>query len=149
MAGGSLKTYDLKQVYLTLGGYRIGGYGEAGGIDFEFGADILETTVGADGDAVVSRTNNQSMTCSITVMETSHSYRRLAEMMDAQAEEEEIGRLEFLMEDELNGDKVTAERAAFVKRPAPSKSKKVGERTFVLFLAKAGKKVKLGASITR
>ena len=88
-----LKTYDLQSVYLTLGGYRIGGYGEDGGIEFEYSADIGELKTGADGQSVFSRINNPAMLCTITVMETSLSYKQLADLMQAQAALETIERL--------------------------------------------------------
>lgn len=142
-----LKTYDLKSVYLIIGGYRIGGYGAEGGIEFEFGAPIGEPTIGADGAAVFSRNNDDSMTCRITVLETSKSYRDLATLMAAQREEAPIEALNFLMRDDINGDQVKDQYATFMERPAPSKAKKAGERVFVLFLPNAASTAQFGASI--
>jgi len=143
-----LKTYDLQSVYLTLGGYRIGGYGEDGGIEFEYSADIGELKTGADGQSVFSRINNPAMLCTITVMETSLSYKQLANLMQAQAALEQIERLEFSMEDEINGDKVTEQYATFIARPVPSKGKAAGERQFKIALPNAATTAKFGANLS-
>lgn len=143
----SIKTYDLASVYLLVGGYRLGGFGEEGGIEFEYGADIGETKVGADGQATFSRNNNDSMTATITLMETSKSYRDLAALMQAQIDAETIEALSFRMEDEINGDKVSARYATFLTRPTPNKGRAAGERQFKIFLPNAAAEAKFGASI--
>jgi hypothetical protein len=142
-----IKTYDLASVYLIIGGYRIGGYGEEGGIEFEYGADIGETKVGADGQATFSRNNNDSMIVTITVMETSKSYKDLAALMQAQIDAETIEALAFLMEDEINGDKIRAAYATFLTRPTPNKGRTVGERAFKVFLPNAATEAQFGANI--
>ena len=95
--------------------------------------------------------NNYAMYVNITVMETSKSYRDLADLYTTQATQRPIERLNYLHEDELNGDKVTDQYAAFVQIPAPSKARAAGERVFRLLLpnAAAPTKLKLGQSIAQ
>lgn len=143
-----VKTYDLKAVYLTIGGYRIGGYGASGGVSMAYGADIATPTVGADGEAAVSRSNDNSMTATITVMETSKSYRDLATLQAAQMAQEAITRLEFSLEDEINGDKFSDQYAVFLNRPDVAKGKGVGERVFKVFLGSAAETAKFGSKIS-
>lgn len=142
-----LKTYDLASIFILLGGRRLGGFGEEGVIEFEFGSDIGEPTKSADGDVTFSRSNDHSMIATITLMETSKSYRDLAEMMHTQQAQEVIESLAFLMSDEINGDKITDNYATFLTRPAPNKGKKVGERQFKLLLPNGAKDAKYGADI--
>lgn len=150
MSSTPLKTYDLNEVFLLVGGRRIGGYGEDGGIEFELAADRGEVAVGADGQVTFSRTNNNLVMCNITVMETSKSYRDLADLYTTQAAEAPIEALDFLCEDEINGDKVQDQYATFVQVPVPSKGRVAGERVFRLALPNAADptKLKLGQSIT-
>jgi len=88
-----LKTYDLASVFLLIGGYQIGGFGEDGAVSFEYGKPVASAKVGGDGQAVVSRNNDYSMTATITVMESSKSYKDLFTLYSAQQEEEAFERL--------------------------------------------------------
>lgn len=141
------KTYDLKAVYLTIGGYEIGGYGADGGIEFANGSPIGEGVVGADGQGTFSRNNDQSMTCTITVMETSRGYRDLATLARNQASQTPIDALSFICRDVINGDEVSEPYAVFMEHAAPSKAKAAGERVFVLWLPNGREDAKYGASI--
>jgi len=143
-----LKTYDLASVFLLIGGYQIGGFGEDGAVSFEYGKPVASAKVGGDGQAVVSRNNDYSMTATITVMESSKSYKDLFTLYSAQQEEEAFERLEFRMEDEINGDKVADQYCAFLELPAPNKARSASEREFKVFLPNARKTLKLGNNIT-
>jgi hypothetical protein len=142
-----LKTYDLNAVYLLIGGYQIGGYGADGGIEVEWTSPIGEMTIGADGLGTFSRNNDASASVTITVMETSRSYRDLATLMQAQDAEESISALGFLLRDEVNGDEIAEEYPVFTDRPGVSKTKKAGERVFKLNLPSAALNTKFGSAI--
>ena len=143
----SLKTYDFRQVTLVIGGFDIGGYGDDGGIDVEWGADVGEMSVGIDGEATFSADNNESATVTITVKETSRSYRDLAGLYTTQKAQRPIEALNFLMRDAINGDEVKDRFAAFLSLPGMSKGKTAGERVFVLALPNARANAKFGNSI--
>ncbi len=143
-----MKSYDLASVFLVIGGYTIGGYGEGGAIEFEFPTNDADYIVGADGQVVVSRTNDKTMICRITVLETSRSSRDL----DALAVEQhsaggEITPLAFLCRDQITGDEISEASPVFLKRGAPSKGKSVGDRTFEILLPAGRSGFVAGASI--
>lgn len=140
------RTYDLKAVDLVIGGVVIDGFGPDDAIEFEWASEIGESTVGADGSPVFSRYNDQRLMCRITLLETTQGYRNLAALMAAQAAQEAIQPLSFLMRDRINGDEVHDRFATFMERPTPSKGRTAGTRTFRLVLPNAGASVLYGAS---
>lgn len=142
-----LKTYDLDKVLGTLGGYRIGGHGETGAFEFEMASDIGDHSVSADGQVTFSRNNDKRVILTITVMETSVSYKDLGVLMKAQQLQSPIEPLVFFMQDSINGDEVEEQYATFLTRPGPSKGKKVGERQFKLLLPNAADMIAWGAKI--
>jgi len=144
------KTYDLKYGNrILVGGVLIGGYAEDGGIEYEYGSDVFEPLVGADGQATVSMLNDNSMTATLTLMETSPAYRDLMILLTAQINVVKLGLpvppLPFVHADSRNGDAVFSGFCVFLNKPAPSKSRTVGEREFRLFLAQAADNITLGA----
>jgi hypothetical protein len=142
-----LKTYDFSRVLLIVGGFEISGYGEDGGIEFEYPSDTLEHVAGADGQVTVSRTNDNRMIAHITVMETSRAYRDLATLARTQAAQLAIGPLPFLMRCLTTGDEVPEQFAAFIQLPTPNKAKTAGERVFDILLPNAKKLAKFGSNI--
>ena len=129
------KTYDLRHVYALVGVYDISGYGEDGSIEFEWMEDLGELTVGSDGEEIVfSRNNNNVLTVTITLMETSTAYRDMMGLMAAQQALIAIVPLPFMMIDANNGDSVVDSYAVFLTRSAPSKGKKAGSREFKIAL---------------
>lgn len=141
-----LKTYDLKYVTLIVGGMLISGYGEEGGIEFEYSQDIGEVTASADGSPTFSRFNNGIVLCTITVRESSDSYRDLGMLLNAQQLQMEIQPLPFLMNDLINGDNIADQYAVFVQRPGLNKAQEVGDRSFVLALPTAAHTILYGPS---
>lgn len=142
-----LKTYDLKKVLVTIGGYRIGGWGNDGGIELAYQSPVGELSTGADGQSTFSRNNDPVMIATITVMETSRSYRDLYTLARAQAATDAITPLAFLLKDPISGDAVADDYATFVETPAPSKAKTAGERVFVVALPNARDNSKFGELI--
>ena len=132
--GQIMKTYDLSKVILVVGTFKVGGYGEDGGIEIEQAADIGEVTVGADGESVFSRNNNRLLYVNVTVLETSAAYKNLAAAMKIQEALPIIIPMPFLMQDLINGDSVQNAYCTFVQRPGMAKGRKVGTRTFRLAL---------------
>ena len=143
-----LKTYNIAGNTVILQGYDLGGYGEDGGLEYEFAEDIGEMTVGALGDSVFSFNYNDLMYVNITVLETTKTYRDLFTLMSVQMEALRNGLpitpLSYYHADASNGDVVKSAFAVFVQRPAPSKSRTVSERVFRLALPNAGESLVLG-----
>ena len=127
-----VKVYDLKSVVVTVGTVRVEGFGPNDAVQFEWGDDLAVPEVGADGQVTVSKINNRSMACVLTLMSTSESYRRLALLMDQQwgvstgITPPILVPLPFVMADPLIGDLVTDETFVFLSRPAPSKGRQAG-----------------------
>lgn len=134
----SLKSYDLSAVVCTLGPILVGGYGEEGGLEYEWAAPIGEFNVGATGLTTFSRNNNGLLFVNITVMESSLAYNLLGAAMKAQELTPfVIVPIPFFMKDFINGDQIATATSVFEARPTPSKGRTVGERVFRLGLPKA------------
>lgn len=133
-----VKNYDLKHHNLvSLGGILIGGYGEDGGIEYEYDSDQFEYVVGADGEVTVSAQNNNAVIVTITLMETSKTISELETLRKSQLIQAQIGPippLPWLHSDRRQGDKILEATAVFLDRPAPSKTRNAGERQYRLLL---------------
>ncbi len=140
-----LHSYSLMDVFLTVGGIPISGYGADEGVVIEPSADIVEITTGATGLDVASRINNFGATMQITVLEAARSYRDLGALMKAQ--ELEVGAilpLAVQMIDIVNGDKISASHGVFLSRPEMSKRSRVGTRVFGLYLPNGMRNAEFG-----
>lgn len=128
------KTYDIQYNYITIGGHRIGGFGDEGVAEYEHASDVVEVAVGADGEVTFSRTNNFLMFVNITVKENSRSVRILDELFRAQQATPTILPLPYIHRDVLNGDQVRDQYAVFVQIPGPNKGRTASDRVFRLAL---------------
>ena len=133
-----VKNYDLKNHNtVTIGGVLIGGYGEDGGIEYEYDSDQFEYVVGADGEVTVSAQNNFAMIVTVTLMETSKSISELEGLRRTQLAAAAIGPIlpmPWLHIDRRQLDSVVEAQAVFLDRPAPSKTRNAGERQFRILL---------------
>lgn len=68
-----LATYDPKQVVVTIGSHIVSGFGEDTFIEIETTEDLWTLTVGAGGDGARAKSNNESGTIVITLLQTSDS----------------------------------------------------------------------------
>lgn len=141
-----LKTYDFKENDIVVGGHRLSGFAEDGGVEYDMASDIAEHISGADGQVTASKNNDNRMVATITVMETSRAYAVLAELMQSQQQSKTYGPLPYLHRDNINGDLVKSKYAVFLNRPGPSKARAAGEREFRILLPYAADKVKFGPS---
>lgn len=66
-----LKTYDPKQVILTVGGAVINGFADGTFISVERSNDMFAKVVGADGITSRAKSNDKSGTITITLAQTS------------------------------------------------------------------------------
>lgn len=141
------KNYNFKDGnILIIGTEFVGGYGEDGGIEYEYPSDRYEDVNGADGVTTVSKLNDDRVYVNITVMETSKSYRVLANLQKTQEAQLIHTPLPFIHNDQINGDNVADSYCLFKTKPAPSKARTAGERVFQLMLPKgAGNSLALGS----
>lgn len=129
------RSYDLKLVVCTVGGVPISGYGEDDALEFEWASDLVEKTKSADGKVTYSRLNDRECVCTITLMATSKAIPLLQALLETQHGDNLgiappiIVPMPFLMTDPSTGDNVVGE-CVFENRPAPSKSRTVGEVEF-------------------
>jgi hypothetical protein len=70
---GLVKTYDTSKVTITFGGVPIGGFTDGSFIKVTPAADLFVQKVGADGEIVRSRSNDNTHTVDITLMQSSPS----------------------------------------------------------------------------
>lgn len=148
MANTPAKSYDLGRVQLSVGGQRIEGFGPDAAVAYERSAPLGTITTGADGQHTFSRSNNHGMIATITCMETSLGYKKLAALQKVQASQYPISALAYSMYDPGNGDRVVDQYAVFIEAPAPSKGAEVGTREFKIFLPNAGDNALFGDLIS-
>jgi len=134
-----LKTHDLEQIFATLGGYRIGGWGETGGIVFERASDVIEDSVGASGEVTVSRLNDNRVYATITCRANSETAKVLGQLWRAQQAQPTITPLPFLSIDNNTGSEISDQYAVFKSVPIASQERTVGELEWVLLLPNAGR----------
>lgn len=76
-----MKTFDPKQVVITFGGHLLDGFAEGTFVKVERAKPLYETTVGAYGDAVRTKSNDRSGSVMVTLMQTSSSNDALSQML--------------------------------------------------------------------
>lgn len=133
--------YNLKANTLVIGGVVVSGFGDDGGIEYENNSELVELSMGADGDPTFSELNDDTLIATITLKESSPSYRALAELLKTQLTTRRttgtIDPLAYLHRDPVNGDIVQCFEAVFMSRPTPSKGRTAGDREFKIALPHA------------
>lgn len=153
MAIQTLKTYDLDEVYCTVGpvggesAVRIDGYTDDGGIEFDTNSDLGSMSIGNTGLPVFSRNHDELVMATITISEMSVVTRRLAALLDLQRDQSPIEPCPFFLKDTINGDQIEDEYGVFMTLPTPDKSSEAGGREFQLALPNARDKIQLATNI--
>lgn len=143
----AVKNYNFKDGNLIIiGGERVGGFAEDGGIEYELAADTYEDVNGADGITTISQLNDPRMYATITLMETSKSYRVLANLWRIQKEQLIKLPMPMIHKDIINGDETKEVQAIFMAPPVPSKARTAGEREFRILLPNGVDFMQLGAN---
>ena len=126
-----MKTYDPKQVILTVGGRQITGWADGTFIEVERDADAYELTVGADGDAARSKSNNRAGKITVTLLQTSEGNAVLSGF--AAADELSNGGVVAIMARDKSGASFfVADQAWVQKYPKSGYSKNIETREWVL-----------------
>lgn len=68
-----LKNYDVKQVYVIVGGVAMSGFADSSVVEIARNESLATLQVGADGEATISRSNNNSGTFKVKLQQTSPS----------------------------------------------------------------------------
>jgi len=130
-----MKSYNFGRVQMMVGGFRIQGFGDDGGISFEAAQDQITASTGADGEATISRSNDLSGTLTITLKETSGSNQVLEDFLTLQRFGTGITyNVPVLMEDVSTGEFVTSLQSAVMGWPTRTKTREASEREWKLYL---------------
>lgn len=139
------KFYNFKSNIILINGIRIQGFGDEGGVEYEFADDAQRHTSGADGQVTVSRVNDYRMIATFTVKETSTGYTILSALMQDQlAVTDRLNPLPYVHIDPVNGDLIRSSHAVFLTWPEPSKARDAGDREFQILLPNAAAEVIFG-----
>lgn len=129
----TLRTYDPAAVSVIFAGIPISGYADGTFVSVEQSEDSFALTVGTDGDACRSKTNNRSARVTLTLLQSSqvndllsavHNLDRLSPNGD--------GIAPFLMKDNTGTTICAAEKAYIVKPATVSYGREVESREWVI-----------------
>jgi len=126
----ALKSFDPKQVYITVGGTLIKGFGDDM-ISVDRDNPLWELTVGCDGEATRVKSNDASATISITLQSTSPSNDYLTGIA-RDDETSNAGLVPFDLKDNMGTTTFKAVTCYIEKIPETSYGKSVSDRVWVL-----------------
>lgn len=131
MAASLPKLYDLTQVVLIVGGYTISGFGDGGAVEIAPVSAAAESSIGADGQATYSRTNDRRAKVTITVRQNSLAHRNLGTLFEAQQAAPRLLPSAFLLIDSATGERMSAAYFVFTERPTIAHGKAISDRVWV------------------
>lgn len=135
MAGG-VRTYDPKNIILTINGIPISGYSDGTFLEIDRNEPTWNTVVGADGLVTRGKTNNFSGTLTVTLKQSSPSNDILSGIM-ALDEVSNTGVFPVLVKD-LSGDSIYFAGSAWINQYANSTfDKAITDRQWSITLAQA------------
>lgn len=127
----SVKRYDPKDIIVTLAGAPMEGFAEGTFVNAERTNDSFQTVVGADGEGARAKSNDQSGTVTVTLMQTSLSN----DILSAQLTLDELqgdGVFPLLIKD-LNGLTIIAAESAYIQKPpAAGYGRELEDRVWVI-----------------
>lgn len=130
----AVRSYDPKQVIVTVGGIPISGYTEGTFVTVTRDEDTWTKNVGADGLVSRVKTNNFTGSCVITLKQTSPSNDVLSGFI-ATDEATNIGVVPVLVKD-LSGTSIYFSATGWIKKWADSSfSKEIGDREWTIDLS--------------
>jgi len=115
-------TYDAKKVIVALGGVPIGGYADGSFVKVTANSERWTRKVGADGEVNRSRSNDNTSTVDLTLLQTSlsNAYLTTVEKADALTG---LGMLPLLITDTNTGKSRFWPQAWIVKTPDDERAK--------------------------
>ena len=132
----SVRTYDPKQVIITIGGVPMSGFSEGTFLEIDRDEPTWVKVVGADGLVTRGKTNNFSGTLTLTLKQSSPSNDVLSGFM-ALDEATNSGVVPVLVKD-LSGNSIYFSASAWVTQYANSTfGKDISDRQWVLSLSQA------------
>lgn len=148
---GTVRTYYLPAVALSLGGIPISGLADEGVITVEFASDNAESRVGGDGEVQVDLNADDRAFVTLTLMESSRAVRLIDEKYrDAEATVKAGGaypNIAFSMFDNVNGDAIDDAQCVLLAKPPPSKGLRSGNRAWRFLLPNGRANARLAQSV--
>lgn len=133
-----VQDYAFEDVVCQIANQEVGGWGEEGGIEFEFPEDMLEDSVGATGEVYLSKNSDRRVYMDVTVMQGTESASRLGALAQAQnAARGQIPKVPVFVKSHTTGEIIADGRAVFVSQPEPNMESEISEREFRLLLIEA------------
>ena len=131
----TVRTYDAKEVVLTLDGTPVFGYADGTFISIEREEETYNKVVGADGMVSRAKTNNRSGTLTLTLKQTSPSNEDLSDFLN-QDELNNEGVFSVLLKDASSGSRIFSSTGWVQGLPTIEYAKEISEREWVIELSK-------------
>lgn len=129
----SVRTYDPKQVIITVGGVALSGFTDGTFLEIDRSEATWNMVVGADGLVTRGKTNNFSGTMTITLKQSSPSNDVLSGFM-AIDEATNQGVVPVLIKDLSGNSLYFSARAWITKYPNSTFGKEISDRQWILNL---------------
>jgi hypothetical protein len=131
---GTFKTYDPKDITVTVDGTLLSGFASDAKVSIEFDNEFFTTQVGIDGDDVIrSKNNNRTATATITLMQTSTSRDFLLGKL-LKDEKDNSGNFAISINGGPDGESYSSEFAFIQKVPSAAWETESGTREFVIIM---------------
>ena len=141
--------YSFSAVTCIIDSLNLNHYSQDGGIDVSYDGSLVEAKKSADGITTYVDQNNDDMTITITLVETSGAVPILEQLALAQVDARRAGFVvplyPFFMQDPQTGDTIIGD-AVFVDIPTPTKMRDLSDREFVIHLSNSRFRGRLGAN---
>lgn len=146
-----LKTYNIAALLLSIDGQPIEGFGDSDAVTIAPMSDIMESYASADGETVVSATNDQRLEVTITVHQMSDAHRILGDALRLQEAALRAGQpvptTAFFMRDPASGDQVSDQNAVIMALPESAYGKSITTREWKLLLPSGRRTQVFGANL--
>lgn len=128
-----MKPYDPKAVFITLGAILVEGYADGTFVKITSDEPAYSLKVGADGESVRTRTNNNAATIELTLMQSSLTNTLLSQLHNIDRNlPGGTGAVPFLCKDALGASLYAAEQCWVEKRPDAEFGLEASTRTWTL-----------------
>lgn len=126
-----LYTYDFSQVSVIVGGFAMTGFADGSSVTVERDEDAFTLSVGSDGEAARSKSNNFAGKITIKLMQTSPSN----DVLSAFAKADELsnsGVIPSMVKDNLGRSLHMAENSWVERMPSSDYARESGTREWVM-----------------
>lgn len=128
---------DPAKIIVNCGGANINGYADGTFISFEMAEDAYTTVTGADGHVTRVKTNNNTGTLTLTLLQSSPSNIILQGLYDLDRSTPVGAPFPIIIKNLLNVELITSSAAWIQKLPTISYSKEVTNREWMIRIADA------------